>query len=163
MPEVGEIIPPFEAMLAMGEIFRFPQDLQKPFSVIVVYRKNECVPCKTQLEYLRDAHSQVIERDAQILAISYPPPEETARVAVELALPYSILCDPEAKVLKLMGAINIERLKTLGAINSGLIYPTIFIVDRKGTILFRLVTKKTATRQEFAQVFSALEKLKKIL
>ncbi len=162
MPEVGEVIPPFEALLTTGKIFRFPRDLEKAFSIIVVYRKNQCVPCRAQLEYLRDTYSQVLERESQIIAISYPPPEESARVAAELKLPYSILCDPEGKVLKLLGAINIQQLQTLGSINSGLIYPTILVVDRKGTTLFKLVTKKTATRQEFARVYSTLEKLQPI-
>ncbi len=161
MPEVGESIPPFETQAATGRLYHFPQDLQTPFAIIVVYRKNLCIPCKAQLEYLRDAFPQLLTLGAQIVTLSYPPPEEGAKIAGELKLPYPILSDPEGKVLKLLGAINTDKLSSLKSIHSGLIYPTVLIVDRNGTVFFKLVTKKTATKQEFMQVNGELEKLNK--
>jgi peroxiredoxin len=160
MPEVGDMVPPFETMMATGKSFRFPRDLQMPFSVLVVYRKNLCGPCKIQLSYLRDAYPLLLAKGTQIITLSYPPPEESAQIAVELKLPYPILCDPEGNVLKLLEAINTDKLISGGSIHSGLIYPTILIVDQKGMIYFKLVTKKTATEQEFTQVNAALEKLR---
>ncbi len=162
MPEVGDVVKPFETQTANGKKFLFPQDLLTTFTILVVYRKNACVPCRVQLEYLREAYSLLLAQGVHIIAISYPPQEESARVAIELQLPYPILSDPEGKVLKLLEVINEDKLKLGGAIHSGLIFPTIFIVDRQGKILFKLVTKKTATRQEFAQVYPMIEKFKKI-
>ncbi len=160
MPDVGKILTPFETQTADGHIFRFPHDLQMPFTILVIYRKNACVPCKIQLEYLRDAYSSLLAKGAQIIAISYLPPEESAQITVELKLPYQILCDPEGTVLKILGALNTAKLASGGVIHSGLIFPTILIVDQNGTIRFMLVTKKTATEREFAQINTALEKLR---
>ncbi len=160
MPEVGDIVTHFETNTATGKLFRFPHDLHTQYTILVVYRKNACVPCKVQLEYLRDAYSSLLAKGAQIIAISFPPPEESAQIVAELKLPYQILCDAEGKVLKILGAINVDKLASGGVIHSGLIFPTIFIIDRKGAILFKLVTKKTATEQEFTQISTALENLK---
>ncbi len=161
MPVEGDTIPPFEARTARYDIFHFPHDLQMSFTILVVYRKNACVPCKVQLKYLRDAYAAMLVKGAQIIAISFPPPEESAQIAIELKLPYQILCDPEGVLLTKLGTINVDKLASGGIIYSGLIFPTIFIVDRKGVILFKLVTKKTATPQEFTQVYTTLERLKK--
>ncbi len=162
MPEVGDIVPPFETKMATGKLFQFPRDLQTLYSVLVVYRKNLCGPCKVQLNYLRDAYPLLLAKGTQIITLSFPPPEESAQVASELKLPYPILCDPDGSVLKLLGAINVDKLLSGGTIHSGLIYPTIFILDRSGKIFFKLATKKTATELEFAQVDSVIDKLTKI-
>jgi len=163
MPDVGGFVPPFECSSTSGKFFRFPADLTTSLAVLVAYRKNQCTPCKAQLGYLREKYAEVVAKGAQLLAISYPPLEESVDVVTELNLPFPILSDPGGKILALLGAINIEKLQSGGIIHSGLVYPTIFILNGMGKVLYKLMTKKTATKQEFAQVCSALETLRNIM
>lgn len=159
MPDVGDFIPPFEVNSADGEIFHFPRDLEEPYLVVVIYRKNTCKPCREQLSYLRDEYAIVQARQAELVALSFPPPAESAATELEMGLPYRLLCDPEARVLELLGALNIEKYHATEQIHSGLVFPTIFLLGQNGEILFKLETKKTATREEFHQIFHTLDTL----
>ncbi len=160
MPEIGENISPFEAFSTKGMVFQFPHDLTKSLVIFVVYRKNQCTPCKAQLEFLKEEYQQIFDAGAEVLAISYPPIEETKKMVSELNLPYIILSDPQGKILALLGAINVKKLQSGGVIHSGLIYPTIFILNRGGKVLFKLVTKKTASQEEMKEILKTLTQIK---
>ncbi|OLS12996.1 MAG: bacterioferritin comigratory protein [Promethearchaeota archaeon CR_4] len=159
MAEVGSNVPPFECFSTSGKIFRFPSDLSMPLAVLVVYRKNQCTPCKAQLEFLREKFEEFNAKRVQLLTISYPPLEESLDVVKELNLPFPILSDPEGKILTLLGAINGEQLQSGGKIHSGLVYPTILILNGVGKVLYKLVTKKTASRDEMGQIFRFIEEI----
>ncbi len=159
MPDIGEFIPPFEAPSTKGTVFQFPHDLTKALVILVVYRKNQCTPCKAQLEFLGEEYPQILDAGTEVLAISYPPLEETKKMVSELHLPFTILSDPQGKILASLGAINVEKLQSGGVIHSGLIYPTIFILNRGGKVLFKLVTKKTASQDEMKEILKDITQI----
>ena len=153
---MGDIIPQFTLFSTNGKIFRFPEDLKKNRVVLVIYRKNLCTPCKTQLLFFKDEYQHILAADAEVIAISYPPVEESKTMVNELKLPFPILSDPQGKVLIMLNAINTNKLYSSGIIHSGLIYPTILICNNTGKVLFKLVTKKTASPEELKNILMVL-------
>ncbi|HMF32007.1 MAG TPA: redoxin domain-containing protein [Candidatus Lokiarchaeia archaeon] len=156
MPEIGDSISLFEVMSANGTIFHFPADVVEDLLVFVVYRKNDCAPCRVQLNYLSEDYVVIKAAGAELVALSYPPPEESIIVQEELNLPYRLLCDPEANLLEQLGAINAEKLHAAKQIHSGLVYPTIFLFEKSGKVRFKLETKRTATQEEFESIYTYL-------
>lgn len=67
-PEVGEVVPAFEARLLSGQVVRSAQYRQRP--LLVVFWASWCPPCKGEMAELQKLYERHRGRGLEILAVS---------------------------------------------------------------------------------------------
>ena len=82
-----------------------------------------------------------------MVAISVDEPKDSAELATKLGLTYPLLSDPDRTAIKAFGVADE---------NTGLAWPTVFVVGRDGKVAKRFFTesyKKRATTSEVLAAF----------
>jgi peroxiredoxin len=81
-------------------------------------------------------------------ALSVDTPERSRAVAVELGLPFPLLCDPERRVVAAYGVFNRGE-------KGGIAYPATFVLDRERRVRFRSLDR-VASRADLGGLFAFL-------
>ncbi len=95
----------------------------------------------------------------QVIAVSYDPVEALAKFAKspKAKIAYTLLSDPESKVIKAFGVYNKEVAKSRIA---GVPYPGTFILDEKGVIRAKLFFDGYRARHDADAIIKAAKKIK---
>lgn len=149
--QVNDKAPEFTAKDQNGKVISLKDKLKDGKVVLIFYRGQWCPYCNKQLSHLEDSLSLITSKGATVLAIT---PEQSANVEKTVdktKATYSILTDDNLKIMKdydvafSVDPAAIEKYKSYGIDfssangNNGanLPVPAVYIIDKKGKIIYR--------------------------
>ncbi len=154
--QVGEKTPPVSLQNSAGEIVLLSQLFESgPVALVFVRSADWCPHCRRQLVELEAGREAVESTGGRIVAVSYDAPATNAAAVAKLKLTYPLLSDEGSRAIDAFGIRNHEA-KGKGA---GIPHPTIFVVDRTGTIRAKLARENYRERPESAEIAAAFEAL----
>lgn len=103
MPTVGELAPDFELLNQDGESIKL-SDFRGQTVILFAYPKADTPGCTTQACGLRDNFPRFQDKDATVIGISPDEPEALKKWQAKIELPYTLVSDPDHKVLEAWGA-----------------------------------------------------------
>jgi peroxiredoxin len=116
--------------------------------VVVFYRGDWCQYCRAQLRELQAHAADFAQRKAAVAAVSVDSAETDAHLAEGLALTFALVSDPGHRLIEKYGVFDGE---------TELAWPSIFVVDRGGTIRWRWTADDFKKRITTIEVLAALD------
>ncbi len=104
MLKVGELAPEFTAQDQHGNTLTLASLLVKGRLVIYFYPKDFTPVCTAQACTFRDAVSDLGSLSANVVGVSSDRDESHQRFAQKHSVPFSLIADPERRLIKLYGA-----------------------------------------------------------
>ena len=151
MPAIGEKAPDFELLDQNGKPVKL-SDFRGQKVILFAYPKAGTSGCTTQACGFRDAFPQFGDVNATVLGISPDEPDALLKWQQAENLPYSLVSDPEHKVLEAWGAWGEKSMygkKYMGVIRSH------WIIDEEGTIVDEQL--KVSPKDSVSRAVSFLE------
>lgn len=156
----GNDIPAVNLMTPEGEPFDLNTYVQEQPVVLIFYRGGWCPYCNVHLQELMEADAQLREMGYEILAVSPDTPEKLAESQQKHEMTYRLLSDKAMKAAKSFGvayqadAGTAKKYRESGiALTEGpaenqylLPVPSVFIIDRQGSIRYSYVNADFRTR-----------------
>ncbi|MGI8580565.1 MAG: peroxiredoxin-like family protein [Chitinophagaceae bacterium] len=148
---VNGIAPDFSATDQRGEKINLKKQLNKGNVVLFFYRGQWCPYCNKQLKQLEDSITFIKEKGATVLAITPELPENISKTIEKTKASYSVLFDDGLKIMnaykvafsveattvaKYKG-FGVDFLKVNGTNGANLPVPAVYIVNKKGKIIYR--------------------------
>ncbi len=118
--EEGKTAPLFTLKNSRGEKVAL-KDLKGKHVIVYFYPKDDTPGCTKEAEGFRDRWKDIEKLNAVILGISPDNEESHTKFEKKYSLPFSLLCDPDRKVMKKYGAYGEKMMygkKTVGVIRS---------------------------------------------
>ena len=118
--EEGKTAPLFTLKNSRGEKVAL-KDLKGKHVIVYFYPKYDTPGCTKEAEGFRDRWKDIEKLNAVILGISPDNEESHTKFEKKYSLPFSLLCDPDRKVMKKYGAYGEKMMygkKTVGVIRS---------------------------------------------
>ncbi|OAV86661.1 hypothetical protein PTTG_06818 [Puccinia triticina 1-1 BBBD Race 1] len=72
--------------------------------IMFIYPKSNTPGCTTQACGYRDLHKEIVDAGFQVVGLSMDSPKAQTTWKVKQNLPYTLLCDPEQRLIKLLGS-----------------------------------------------------------
>ncbi|QEN08876.1 thioredoxin-dependent thiol peroxidase [Oceanispirochaeta crateris] len=139
MLQIGDQAENFTLMNDLGEEVSL-SDFKGKKVVIYFYPKDNTPGCTTEACSFRDEYSRFLDSNAVILGISKDSVKSHVSFKSKYDLPFFLLSDPEAIVIKQFGAWG--EKKSYGKVYEGIIRST-FILDEEGRVLHTFSKVKT--------------------
>lgn len=170
----GQVAPKTALKMADGSPVSFQAlTMQKP-SIVLFYRGGWCPYCNEQLAQLKDIEKDLIDMGYQILAISPESPERLQEQKLETEFLVTLLSDDKLNTIREFGVgfyvdtMTELKYKTYGidltkdeSGKSVLPAPAIFMLDKKGKVLFSYVNPDFKVRPSAELVLTVAKTLKK--
>jgi len=121
--EEGSEAPDFELRDQGGRIFRL-SDLRGRYVVLYFYPKAMTRGCTIEAIEFRDSYDKISSLGAQVVGVSKDGVEDIKKFAEKYGLPFTLLSDPEGRVIKqycVQGPFGLARRVT-------------FIIDDRGIV-----------------------------
>lgn len=151
---VGETVPSVKLSSLEGKTIDILEKVKEKPSIIVFYRGSWCPFCNRQLSGLQKVEKDIADLGYQLIAISPDKAEKLQKVIDKNDLTYTLLSDSKMEVAKAFGVafqlaektlgkyktfgINLEKASDGG--NKNLLpVPSVFVLDKKGTIKFEYI------------------------
>lgn len=128
--EIGDVAPEFELLNAQGEKVKL-SDFAGSKVIVYFYPKAMTPGCTTQACDFRDNLEVLKGAGYQVVGISPDKPESLQKFADKEELNFTLLSDPDKKVLEEWGAFG--EKKNYGKVVQGVIRSTV-VVDESGTV-----------------------------
>lgn len=132
------------------------QSLAGRWTVLYAYPKDNTPGCTTEACDFRDHWSRIEALGAQVYGISRDSVKSHQGFIAKQGLPFRLLSDPEAKLLKALGAFG--RKVMYGKEMEGILRST-FLIDPQGVI--RKTWPKVSVKGHVQAVLEALESMHK--
>lgn len=151
----GERIPVLSLPRSSGEVFDLNKSVAETPTILVFYRGSWCPYCTLQLSGLQEIENDLKDLGYQIIAISTDSPGNLSKTMSKEKLSYTLLSDADLKAAKRFGIAykspgNYDRFlpETSGGKNLEklLPVPSVFILNKKGTILFEYINPDITQR-----------------
>jgi len=172
--KVGDVLEPFTLDDATGTPVGLAQLVESGPAVIVFYRGGWCPYCNLALRtYQQELLPQLEAFDARLVAISPQSPDESLSTVEKIALEFTVLSDPGARLADQIGiafeqaddvlaaqrnlGLDLTKVNAEGAIR--LPRPTVLVVDQDRIVRFVDVQPDYTARTEVADIIAALTKL----
>jgi thioredoxin-dependent peroxiredoxin len=113
------------------------EDFKGKKVVLYFYPKDDTPGCTAEACNLRDNYDYLLEKGFAIIGISPDDEKSHAKFRAKFELPFSLIADPEAKILNaygVWGEKNMYGKKYMGVLR------TTFVVDESGNIL-KIISK----------------------
>lgn len=144
---IGEKVPNTSLKTIDGKSVSFFETLDKKKTILVFYRGGWCPYCNQHLSALAEAEPELIKLGYKIIAISPDSVKSLQETKSKDKVNYTLLSDSESVFSKAFGIAfeapkNYEKylLKGSDNVNSSIIpVPSVFILDKEGTILFEYI------------------------
>jgi peroxiredoxin len=141
-------------------------------TLVVFYRGGWCPFCNIQLHDLSEAKKQFDAKGITLVAISVDLPSEEAKTQAKDGVMFSMLSDPKLvahqafnvvknntdEEIKKLSGYGIELDKFSGEKHGKFAVPSVFLVDKTGTVRFAHVDSDYQTRPSPAQLLAASDK-----
>ncbi len=147
--------PPYEAPAVSsidqdGKPINFADVYKKGITVVYFYPKADTPGCTAQSCSLRDAHADLTAKGVQVLGVSVDKPEANKKFQEKFKLPFTLVCDPEGKVLE---AFKVAKIPVIG-----LATRQCFIIS-EGKVVWH--DAKASKETQAAEVLAVLKELGK--
>jgi peroxiredoxin len=167
---VGAAAPAFTAREVDGKVFRFdPKQLDRP-TLLIFYRGGWCPYCNTHLHELQSVEPRIVALGYRVLFLSTDRPE-ILYSSLKEKVNYHIVSDSAANAARAFGVAyrlddaTYDRMKSFGVdleaaqgdTGHVLPVPSVFIVDRSGTVRFRHFNSDYRVRLDAPSVLAAAE------
>lgn len=144
---IGEKVPNTSLKTIDGKSVSFFETLDKKKTILVFYRGGWCPYCNQHLSALAEAEPELIKLGYKIIAISPDSVKNLQETKSKDKVNYTLLSDSESVFSKAFGIAfeapkNYEKYLSKGSdnVNSSIIpVPSVFILDKEGTILFEYI------------------------
>jgi peroxiredoxin Q/BCP len=100
---VGAKLPPVTATDQDGKPVDLAAETAKGWTVFFFYPRASTPGCTAQACSLRDAHADLLAKGIKVFGVSTDKPESQAKFKSEQKLPYTLLADPDQKVIQAFG------------------------------------------------------------
>ena len=151
----GEKIPVLQLRKSSGEMFDLNKSVSETPTILVFYRGGWCPYCSKQLSGLQEIEKDLTKMGYQVIAISTDSPENLGKTMDKQKLSYTLLSDADLNAAKRFG-IAFKSPKgydkflpeTSGGKNVDklLPVPSVFILNKKGNILFEYINPDITQR-----------------
>jgi len=145
----GMPAPPFEGMDQNGNLIRL-QDLRGKKVILYFYPKDDTPGCTKEACNLRDNYAALQQAGYTIIGVSADPIESHKKFAEKYSLPFSLIADPEKKIITAYHAWGKKKL--YGKEYEGTLRIT-YIIDENGTI--SRIIKNVKPEQHADQILSS--------
>ncbi|MGP4088641.1 peroxiredoxin-like family protein [Streptomyces sp. KR55] len=166
--------PRFTLPSATGETVTLDRLLAQGPVVLTFYRGAWCPYCNIALRSLQQHHTAIIDRGAQLVAVSPQIPDESLSLAEKHALDFTVLSDVGSDTAKAYGlafdlpddlAAVYDKLGfDLHRVNGGhprtLPLPATYVIDQTGTVRWAFADTDYTKRAEPADIIAALDALR---
>ena len=154
-PAIGEALPlNIELVDAGGQPRKIGDMLSQNGAVLVFFRSADwCGYCKSQLAQLENIAADVAARGYTLAAISYDDPATLRAFVQKDGLTYAMLSDQGSKMID---TLKIRDPQYTEGKAVGVPYPSIFVVDRDGTVTARSVSLDYKVRPTNDEVMDLL-------
>ncbi|WP_353718290.1 peroxiredoxin family protein [Dyadobacter sp. 676] len=151
----GEQIPVLRLVKSSGESFDLNKSVSEKPTILVFYRGGWCPYCSKQLSGLQQIEKDLVQMGYQIIAISTDSPENLSKTMDKEKLSYTLLSDADLNAAKRFGiAFKSPKSydKFLPQASGGknvdklLPVPSVFILNKKGNILFEYINPNITQR-----------------
>ncbi|SDZ81261.1 peroxiredoxin family protein [Pedobacter hartonius] len=151
----GEQIPVLQLRKSSGEIFDLNKSVSETPTILVFYRGGWCPYCSKQLSGLQEIEKDLIKMGYQVIAVSTDSPENLNKTMNKEKLSYTLLSDADLNAARRFGIAfkspqNYDRFlpETSGGknIDKLLPVPSVFILNKKGNILFEYINPDITQR-----------------
>jgi len=122
---VGDVAPPFTAVLQDGSHFDSASVLGKKLVVLFFYPKDNTPVCTKEACAFRDSYEKFTAAGAEVIGVSSDSPATHRAFAEKHRLPFPIISDHDRALRKLFGVPN-----PLGVIPGRVTY----VIDRQGVV-----------------------------
>ena len=151
----GEQIPVLQLRKSSGENFDLNKSVSEIPTILVFYRGGWCPYCSKQLSGLQEIEKDLTQMGYQVIAISTDSPENLNKTMDKEKLSYTLLSDADLNAAKRFGIAfkspkNYDKFlpETSGGknIDKLLPVPSVFILSKKGKILFEYINPDITQR-----------------
>ena len=150
MLEVGMKAPDFTLPDQNGEMHSL-EDYRGKKVILYFYPKDNTAGCTKQACGFAERYPQIQEKGAVVLGVSKDSVKSHKNFEEKYSLPFTLLSDPEHKVLEMYGAWG--EKKNYGKVSMGTLRTT-YLIDEEGTIIKAMGKVKAADNP--AQMLEAL-------
>jgi peroxiredoxin len=153
-----------------GEEIRLKELLKKGKVVLVFYRGNWCPYCNRELKKLEDSLQFILDKGAQVVAVTPEKPEGISKTIEKTKASYPILWDEDLKIMKAYDVayeipentlnryrstgINIEENN--GKSGKYLPVPAIYIISQSMDVVYRFFETDYKKRPSVAEILKNL-------
>lgn len=166
---VGERLPDFEAQTDSGDIFR-TENLAGQRVLLKFFRGEWCPFCSAELKAFQALLPDLERLGVTLFALSKDTPEAAARHRARDGLTFTLLCDPELRVIRQFGLEHKQALQmaegrrvTLFGMEVGtqpefrsMAIPTTLLIDEQGAICWIDQTDDYRVRSQPERVLSEI-------
>jgi len=151
----GEQIPVLQLRKSTGENFDLNKSVSETPTILVFYRGGWCPYCSKQLAGLQEIEKDLTKMGYQVIAISTDSPENLNKSMTKEKLSYTLLSDADLNAAKRFGIAfkspkSYDKFlpETSGGKNVDklLPVPSVFILNKKGGILFEYINPNITQR-----------------
>ncbi len=149
------VTPPYDAPAVSsvdqdGNAIDFAEIYKKGITVVYFYPKADTPGCTKQGCSLRDAHTDLTSQGVTVLGVSTDKPEANKKFKDKFKLPFTLVCDPEGKVLE---AFKVDKIPVVG-----LATRQCFVI-KDGKVVWH--DAKASTEKQAEDIKAVLAELKK--
>ncbi|MGD8862379.1 MAG: peroxiredoxin-like family protein [Myxococcales bacterium] len=169
----GTRAPDVELSNADGADVRLQDVTRGKTTLLVFYRGGWCPYCNFQIRELTTAYPKFQAKGVQPVAISVDRVEEAARTRALYDIPFPVLADPDLSAhaafnvthqvddteLQRLKGLGIDLEKSSGRTHHRIAIPSIFIIDRQGTIRWSHADPDYKTRPSIDQLLAVIDGL----
>jgi peroxiredoxin len=172
--KVGDVLKPFTLDDATGSPVSLDQLVESGPAVVIFYRGGWCPYCNLALRtYQQELLPQLEAFGARLVAISPQSPDESLSTVEKIALEFTVLSDPGARLADQIGiafeqaddvlaaqrnlGLDLTKVNAEGAVR--LPRPTVLVVDQDRVVRFVDVHPDYTARTEVADIVEALADL----
>jgi peroxiredoxin Q/BCP len=101
--EIGKKVPQVEAKTQAGELVKLHEAAAEGYALVYFYPKADTPGCTKQACSLRDAYEALAARGVKVFGVSTDTVEEQKAFAEKFKLPFTLLADKDAAVVKAFG------------------------------------------------------------
>ena len=167
---VNDKAPDFTAKDQSGKSINLKSLLSKNTVVLVFYRGEWCPFCNKELKAIEDSLMFITEKKSIVLAVTPEKPENISKTIGKTKATYSILHDEGLEIMKDYGvSYAIDSVTNLkykgygidfnsanGTNGANLPIPAVYIIDKKGKIIYRYFNADYRKRPTVRELLSHL-------
>lgn len=144
----GEHIPAVKIPAADGQLFDLNAHIAQKPAILIFYRGGWCPFCNRELAGVQAVQQELVNLGYQVIAISTDSPENLNKSIGKHHLSYTLLSDADLNITKQFGLAfrapkEYEQIIAAGSGGKNtdklLPVPSVFILDKKGTIRYEYI------------------------